>query len=270
MVADALHRLARVAVPGFAALVLLFLILPAFIVVPISFSNQLYLSFPPPGWSLQWYQQMTRDIAWPQAALNSVLIGVPTALLSIALGAAAALAVVRGRLRWAALASGLVVAPMLLPHVIMAIGLYPVMLDLGLLRGYVGVVLAHTVVAMPLVFITVAAALRNHGEALELAAMVCGAGPWASFRHVTWPMIRMGVIVGGVLAFATSFDELMLSLFLTGPTTRTLPRLIWEQLNMYLTPTIAAIATLIFAFSLVLLGVVVALQARQTRIPARG
>ncbi|MBM3597290.1 MAG: ABC transporter permease [Alphaproteobacteria bacterium] len=252
----------RIMLVGFAALVLGYLILPTFIVVPLSFSNQNYLSFPPPGWSTRWYEAMAGDLAWPQAAVNSFLIGVPTALLSVVLGTLAALAVKRGRLGWAAAASAVVVAPMLLPHVIMAIGLYPVMLDLGMLRGFLSVVVAHTVVAMPLVFITVCASLGSYGEALELAAMTCGAGPWATFRHVTFPMIRTGMLVGGVLAFATSFDELMLSLFLTGPGTRTLPRLIWEQLNMFLTPTIAAVATLIFAFSLLLLGAAAALQAR--------
>jgi ABC-type spermidine/putrescine transport system permease subunit II len=268
--ATALFRLARVALPGFVILVLAYLILPAFIVVPLSFSNQNYLSFPPPGWSLQWYEAMTRDIAWPQAAVNSFLIGVPTAGLSAVLGTLAALAVVRGRLGWAASASAVVIAPMLLPHVIMAIGLYPVMLDLGLLRGYLGVVIAHTVVATPLVFITVSASLRTYTDALELAAMICGAGPWATFWSVTFPMIRTGVVVGAVLAFATSFDELMLSLFLTGPGTRTLPRLIWEQMNMFLTPTIAAVATLIFVFSLGLLGAVAMLQTRQRPMPSHG
>lgn len=265
MTVEWLLRLVRIALPGFAALVLVYLILPSFVIVPMSFSNQTYLTFPPPGWSLQWYEAMGSDLSWPQATVNSFLIGVPTALLSIVLGTLAALAVVRGGLRFAAAASALMVAPMLLPHVIIAIGLYPVMLDLGLLRGYLGAVIGHTVVAMPLVFITVSAALRSYSPSLELAAMTCGAGPWPTFVNVTLPMIRMGVVVGGLLAFATSFDELMLALFLTGPGTRTLPRLIWEQMNAYLTPTIAAVATLILAFSLLLLAVVALLQRAQGR-----
>jgi ABC-type spermidine/putrescine transport system permease subunit II len=263
MTSDWFLRLVRVLLPGFAALVLIYLILPSFVIVPMSFSNQTYLTFPPPGWSLKWYEAMQNDLSWPQAAVNSFVIGVPTALLSVVLGTLAALSVVRGGLRFAAAASAVMIAPMLLPHVIMAIGLYPVMLDLGLLRGYLGVVIGHTVVAMPLVFITVSAALRSYSSSLELAAMTCGAGPVPTFFHVTLPMIRMGVVVGGLLAFATSFDELMLSLFLTGPGTRTLPRLIWEQMNAYLTPTIAAVATLILAFSLLLLAAVALLQSAQ-------
>ncbi|MBI3710480.1 MAG: ABC transporter permease [Proteobacteria bacterium] len=257
---DALARAMRVLLPCFTVLVLLYLTLPSILIVLMSLSDQTYLTFPPPGWSLRWYRTMTEDTSWPQAALNSFVVGVPAAALSVVLGTQAALALTRGRLRFAAIASACIVAPMLLPHVIMAIGLYPVMLDLGLLRSYTAAILAHAVVALPLVFIIVSASLRGYGESLELAAMVCGAGPCATFRHITFPMIRMSMAVGGLLAFATSFDELMLSLFLTGPGTRTLPRLIWEQMNAYLTPTIAAVATLVLVLSLVLLGAAALLQ----------
>jgi len=159
----------------------------------------------------------------------------------------------------------LVVAPMMLPHVILAIGLYPVLLKLGVLGTYVGAIIGHTIIGVPLVFITVNAALAGYSDSLELAAMTLGADPWRTFRTVTFPMVRVGVIVGGILAFASSFDELMLALFLTGAGTRTLPRLMWEQLNDYLTPTIAAVATLVFAFTLVLLAAASALQSRARR-----
>jgi len=249
----------RAALAAFVVLIFAYLLLPTFFVVPMSFSNQPYLSFPPPGWSLRWYEAMWNNSDWTRATLSSVLVGIPTAILSVVLGTLAALATLRGGLRWAATASALIIAPMMLPHIILAIGLYPLLLKLGLLRSYVGVVIGHTVIAMPLVFITVSAALRNYPEQLELAAMTCGADRWRTFRHVTLPMIRVGMFSGAILAFASSFDELMLSLFLTGSTTRTLPRLIWEQLNFYLTPAIAAVATLLLAFSLVMLAIVAVL-----------
>ena len=125
---------------------------------------------------------------------------------------------------------------MMLPHVILAIGLYPVMLELGLLRSQVAAILAHTVIGIPLVFITVAASLRSYSGSLERAAMTLGANLWQTFWRVTLPMILPGVIVGGILAFASSFDELILSLFMTGATTRTLPRLMWEQMSDFLLP----------------------------------
>jgi ABC-type spermidine/putrescine transport system permease subunit II len=259
------YRLLRIALYGFTGIVLVYLILPQFIVIPLSFSDQSYLAFPPSGWSLKWYAHMAQNPSWSEAAINSLVIGIPTALLSTALGTPAALAVARGRLGMAGLISALVIAPMMLPHVILAIGLYPVMLKLGLLSSYSAAILGHTVIGLPLVFTTVSASLAGYNGSLELAAMTLGANPWQAFWKVTFPMIRVGVVIGAILAFATSFDELMLSLFLTGAGTRTLPRLIWEQLNDYLTPTIAAVATLVFAFTLLLLLVVSILQARSAR-----
>jgi ABC-type spermidine/putrescine transport system permease subunit II len=259
------NRMARWAFIVFVALCLAYLLLPSLIIVPMSFSSQSYLSFPPTGFSLRWYQGLAANSAWRAAAANSFLIGVPAAAIAVALGTLSALSTERGGLRWATFGVALIVAPMMLPHVILAIGLYPVMLDLGLLHGYIGAIIGHAVIGLPLVFVSVSAALRNYSPALELAAMTCGADRLRSFLHVTLPMIRMGVIGGGILAFATSFDELMLSLFLTNTGTRTLPRLIWEQLNDFLTPTIAAVATLIFAFSLLLLAAL-AVFGRSARI----
>ena len=261
-------RLSRWAFGLFVVLCFACLLLPSLIVVPMSFSSQSYLSFPPQGFSLRWYEGLAGNAAWRTAAANSFLIGIPAAAIAVALGTLAALAVERGTLRWATIGVALIVAPMMLPHVILAIGLYPVLLDLGLLHGYVGAVIGHAVIGLPLVFVSVSAALRSYDPALELAAMTCGADRIRSFFHVTLPMIRMGVLGGGILAFATSFDELMLSLFLTNTGTRTLPRLIWEQLNDFLTPTIAAVATLIFAFSLLLLGALAVFGRAQRAMPA--
>jgi ABC-type spermidine/putrescine transport system permease subunit II len=260
-----MNPLSLIAKPGgriVVGLILIYLILPTFVIVPMSFSGATYLSFPPHSWSLGWYRQMWQNPAWFSAAGNSLIIGLSSALLATVLGTLGALALARGRIAFAGLVSALIVAPMMLPHIILAIGLYPVMLDLGALRSYAAAVLGHTVIALPLVFITVRAVLKGYSGSLELAAMTLGADPWRSFWLITFPMIRPGIIVGGILAFATSFDELLLSLFLTGATTRTLPRLIWEQLSDFLTPTIAAVATAIFVFSLILLLISAMLQRR--------
>ena len=264
------YRLVAIVMAGLAGLILVYLALPFFVIVPLSFSDQSYLSFPPTGWTTKWFSRIAENPAWLQAAMNSLIIGVPTAFFSMVLGTLAALAVSRGGLRSAGIVSILVVAPMMLPHVILAIGLYPVLLKLGLLGTHVAAIIGHTIIGVPLVFITVNAALFGYSDSLELAAMTMGANPWRTFWTVTFPMIRVGIIVGGILAFASSFDELMLALFLTGAGTRTLPRLMWEQLNDYLTPTIAAVATLVFTFTLVLLAIVSALQARAGRSPSTG
>lgn len=233
--------------------ILLYLALPTLIIVPMSFSGETYLTFPPKSWSLGWYRQVLSSRSWLDAASNSLLIGTSAALVATVLGTVAALGLARGRLVSLGIVSTVLVAPMMLPHIILAIGLYPVMLDLGAMRGYTGIILGHAVIGLPLVFLTVDAALKGHLRSLELAAMTLGAGPWQRFWRITFPLIRPGILVGAILAFTASFDELILALFLTGPTTRTLPRLIWEQLNDFLTPAIAAVATLVFVFSLVLL-----------------
>lgn len=262
------YRVANIALWCFAWMALVYLILPQFVIVPLSFSEQNYLSFPPSGWSLKWYERVAQEATWQRAAFNSFAIGIPTAFLSMIIGTLAALAVARGEMRRAGLASAFIIAPMMLPHVILAIGLYPLMLRLGLLGSYGAAIIGHTVVGVPLVFITVNASLARYPAALELAAMTMGARPWQTFWQVTFPLISVGVVIGGILAFAMSFDELMLALFLTTVGTQTLPRLIWIQMNDYLTPTIAAVASLIFLLTAILLAIVSLLQLRGS--PGRG
>lgn len=247
-------RMLRLLLIGFVVSIFLFLLAPIAVVVPMSFSNQLYLTFPPSGWSLRWYATVWEQTRWFDAAWNSLRIGAPAALLAVVFGTIAALAAVRSGLRWASVLGTLVLAPMMLPHVVIAIGLYPTMVDLGLAKTYLAVVIGHSVVAIPIVFLTVSASLKSYDHSLELAAMTLGADAWRTFFRVTLRMILPGVATGGIFAFATSFDELMLSLFLTGPRTETLPRLIWDYLAQTLTPAIAAVATLILAFSMLLLG----------------
>ena len=255
-------RVVNVLLWSVAWIVLLYLTVPQFIILPLSFSSESFLSFPPPGWSTRWYESVLNNPAWGRAAFNSVAIGLPTAFFSMVFGTLASLAVTRGGMVRSGLIAALVVAPMMLPHVILAIGLYPIMLWLGLLTSYAGVIIAHTVIGIPLVFITVNSTLARHSGSLELAAMTLGARPWQSFWKITFPLIRTGILIGGILAFASSFDELMLALFLTGVGTQTLPRLIWLQMNDFLTPTIAAAASLIFLVTIGLLVVVSTLQAR--------
>jgi ABC-type spermidine/putrescine transport system permease subunit II len=258
-------RLGRIAMVSFAILVMIYLIMPTFVIVPMSFSEKLYLSFPPPGWSLRWYEAMTERADYPLALWNSIKIGVPVALLATTLGTLAAISVVRGRFGGARPMSAIVIAPLMLPQIILAIGLYPIMAKFGLAGSYLGVVIGHTVICIPLVFITVAASLKSYHPAIELAAMTLGAGWWRTFWEVTFPMIRIGVVVGAILSFTFSFDELIVALFLTSPGTRTLPLLLWEDLRQYVTPIIAAAATLVLCISFALFGLAAFLQRRYER-----
>lgn len=258
----------RIAGTTLITLLVIFLIAPLAVVVLMSFTNQLYLAFPPTELVWRWYRALWNEPRWLHAAWNSIEIGVLTAILSIVLGTLSALAVARGGRAWMQSVGSLIVAPMMLPHIIIAIGLYPTMLDLGLNSTYGAVVIGHAVVATPLVFTTVTASLRGYDPALELAAMTLGANGWRSFRYVTLPMIGSGLAIGGIFAFAVSFDELMLALFLASPRTETLPRLLWEHLNQNITPVIAAVATMVLLFTFLLLGAVVLLRRPDAEEPA--
>jgi ABC-type spermidine/putrescine transport system permease subunit II len=246
-------RAARAGVAALAGLVLVYLVLPTLVIVPLSFSSESFMSFPPPGFSPRWYQAFAASVDYRLAIWNSVRIGVPAALLATALGTLAALGLVRGELRGRRLLSALMLAPLILPQIILAIGLFPVMVRLGIIGTYPAILFGHAVVSMPLAFVTVAASLRAYPPTYELAAMTLGASRWATFRHVTFPMIRPGMLVGFIFAFAFSFDELILAIFLTSPATRTVPRLLWEQLNYQMTPVIAAATCVLLAVTATLL-----------------
>ncbi len=255
MTGTGVWRLAAIATVAFAMLMMVFLVAPTLVILPLSFSSESFLSFPPPGFSLKWYHAFLESPDYRAAIVNSVKIGVPAASLATIFGTLAAMAAVRGDFPGRRLFSAVMIAPLILPQIVLAIGLFPVMVKLGIIGSYTGILLGHTVVCMPLVFITVSAALRGYAPTYELAAMTLGANPWNTFRHVTFPMISSSMVVGFIFAFTFSFDELILAIFLTNPITRTVPRLLWEHLNYQMTPVIAAATiVLLFVTLLLLLG----------------
>ncbi|MCK0198141.1 ABC transporter permease [Ancylobacter sp. 6x-1] len=260
-----LWRILSAGIVAFAVLVLIYLVLPTLVIVPLSFSSDTFLRFPPSGFSLRWYESFADSTDYQLAILNSLKIGVPAALLATVLGVMAALAVVRGSMPFRRTLAALMIAPLVLPQIVLAIGLFPLLAKVGLVGSYPGIVAAHAVVTIPLVFITVSAALRSYAPTFELAAMTLGANPWRTFRHVTLPMIRPGVIVGFIFALTFSFDELILAMFLTSPTTRTVPRLLWEQLNFQMTPIIAAATVVILTVTIGLLCLAVLAGASARR-----
>ena len=246
-------RAARAGLLGFVVLTFLYLVLPTFVVLPLSFSNQSFLSFPPPGFSLRWYRAFADSLDYRLAIWNSVQIGIPVALFATISGTMAALALTRGHLPLRRVIGSLMLAPLILPQIVLALGLFPIMARLGLIGSYPAIVIAHTIVTMPLALITVSASLKSYAPTLETAAMTMGADPWRVFRFITFPLIRPGMAIGFIFAFAFSFDELILAIFLTSPATRTVPRLLWEQLNYQVTPVIAAATVVLMTGTLCLL-----------------
>lgn len=244
----------RWALWGWAALVLMYLMLPLTIIIPMAFSSERYLGFPPAGWSLRWFDTVFTSDEWTAGIWNSVMVAVPVALLSVVLGTPAAFALVRGRFGGKRAINTLILAPIVVPHVILAIGLYAVFADLRIVGTALAVVLGHVVVAAPLVVITVSSALQGFDPSFERAALSLGAPPLTVFRRVILPLIAPAILAGAVFSFSTSFDELMIALFVSGVDARTLPRLMWEQLQFALTPAIAAASVVVLVITFVLFG----------------
>jgi len=228
-----------------AALVLLYLVFPIMVVVPLSFSAGTYLSFPPPGFSLRWYENFLSRSDWLGAASLSLWVGGAVMVSATALGAPAALALVRSSFPGKNLLTGFIISPLIAPVIIVAIGIYFFYARLGLVGNPFALVIAHTALAVPFVVINVSATLQGFDERLEQAAMNLGATPWRTFWQVTFPIIRPGVLAGALFAFISSFDELVVALFVSGTSAVTLPRKMWESIRFEIDPTIAAVSTIL-------------------------
>lgn len=244
----------RVILGLFSAVVLLYLVAPVAIVIPMSFSAAKYLSFPPPGLSLQWYQNFFTRADWTSATIQSIRVAFTVMILATVLGVAASLALVRGFFPGKDIVNLIIVSPLVVPAIIVAIAIYGIYVRLYLVQTFWGLVLAHTVLAVPYVVVNVSATLRGFDIRLEQAAQSLGANAWQTFRYVTLPMISPGIFAGAVFAFIASFDELIVALFIAGARGRTLPMRMFEGLRMEIDPTIAAVSSMLITFSVLVLA----------------
>jgi putative spermidine/putrescine transport system permease protein len=226
------------------ALILLVMIAPIVVVVVLSFSSAGYLTFPPPAFGVRWYREYLGHRDWLAATTLSVEVAVAVVALSTILGTLAALGLARLPAKVRMLAAGMILSPLIVPVIIVAIGLYYAFARFGLVGTPLGLVLAQTCLASPFVVTSVGASLARLDRRLEMAALGLGASPFGTFRQVTLPLILPGVLAGALFAFITSFDELIVALFLSGANAVTLPRRMWEDLRYALDPTIAAVSTL--------------------------
>lgn len=251
-----------------SGLVLLYLIFPVLIIVPLSFSSASYLQFPPPGLSLRWYAKYFERTEWVDATILSIQVGLVTAVLATVLGTAAALALTRGSFRGKQTINSFVVSPLIIPTIIVAIGIYFFYSRIRLVGNPTGLIIAHTALAIPFVVVNVSATLEGFDERLEWAAMNLGANRWQTFFQVTLPIIRPGVFAGALFAFITSFDELIVALFVSGSGAVTLPRKMWDGLRQEIDPTIAAVSTILILVSVAVLGSAELLRMRGERMRA--
>lgn len=227
-----------------AALVLLFLVVPTLIVVPMSFSASQYLEFPPREWSLRWYRNYLASPSWMQATVTSFAAGALTTLVATPLGTLAAYGLFSARLPLARHLNTLMLTPIIVPVILVAIGVFYVYVKLKLVNTLAGIVLAHSMLALPLVVMVVAAALQSFDLNQERVARSLGASRAKAFLTVTLPQLRFSVVSAALLAFLTSFDEVILALFIAGGGNSTLTRNMFTALRDQVDPTIAAISTL--------------------------
>ena len=256
----------RYALWAVCVLVLAFLILPILIIVPLSFSSGTFLTFPLPGLSLRWYQEFFTSAPWQLSLRNSLIVAGATTALATVLGTLAALGLTRARLPGQTLLMGLIVSPMVVPLVIVAVGVYFAYAPFGLTSSLLGLTLAHTALAAPFVVITVSATLQGFDPNQARAGASLGASPVVVFRRIILPLILPGVISGALFAFVTSFDEVVVALFVTGPAERTLPRQMFNGIRENISPVIAAAATFVILVSVLLLSALELLRRRNERL----
>ena len=228
-----------------AIMVMIFLVVPTLLVIPMSFSGSQYLEFPPRQWSLRWYESYFNSASWMQATATSLKAGVLTALVATPLGTMAAYGLIASRVKYAKLLTTLLLTPIVVPVILIGIGVFYAYVKLKLVNTLTGLVLAHSMLAIPVVMMVVSSTLKSFDLNQELVARSLGASRLRTFMQVTFPQIRFSVLTGAVMAFLTSFDEIIVSLFISGGDYSTLTRNMFNALRDQVDPTIAAISTLI-------------------------
>ena len=266
-------QLGRTAIRVFAGFGFLFLIAPLFVIVPLSFNAEPYftfraemLTFEEGAYSLRWYQALWSDSQWHNALLNSFFIGICATLLATTLGTFAAVALNNADFPLRRSVQLILISPLVIPIIIVGVGVFFFYATpwIGLTQTYLGIILSHAMLGAPFVVITVTATLANFNPTLMHAAASLGANALTRFRRIQLPLITPGVVTGGLFAFATSFDEVVVVLFMGGLEQRTLPRQMWSGIREDINPTILAVATLLIVFAVLVLMLAEWLRSRSS------
>ena len=262
-------RIGRLAHRAACAAIFTFLVAPILVIVPLSFNAEPYftftegmLRFDPDAYSLRWYREIAGSGVWTRAFGNSVLVGLAATVLATVLGTLAAIGLANPAMPARRAVMGLLVSPLVTPLVISATGMFFLYSSVGLAQTHLGLILSHAALGTPFVVITVTATLSAFDQNLMRAAATLGAGPLYAFRRVQLPLIAPGVLSGALFAFAASFDEVVVVLFMASAEQRTIPREMWAGVREQLNPTILAVATLLIALAVLLLLTVEWLRRR--------
>jgi ABC-type spermidine/putrescine transport system permease subunit II len=239
-------RLGRVLLPAYSSVIFAFLILPMLVVIPMAFTTSSFLQFPPPGFGFRWFEAYFTSPVWIDATLRSFGVAFVTAILATLIGGVAAVGLARSRSRLRGIVFSAFLAPLIVPRIVTAVGLYYLFASVGLVASDVGLVIGHTLLAMPFALVAIAAVLKTYDWRLNEVAATLGATRFRAFRLVTMPLIRAGLLAAGLFAFIKSFDELTVALFISGGVKTTLPKQMWDDLVMQLNPTLAAVSVVMF------------------------
>ena len=253
--------------------VLFFLLAPILVIIPLSFNAEPYftftkgmLSFNADAFSIRWYQDIINNPQWIHSIKNSLIIGFFATIFATVLGTVAAWGLSRPFTPFRVPMMSILISPMIVPLIITAAGMFFFYAKIGIAQTYTGLIMAHTALGIPFVVITVTATLVGFDQNLVRASASLGASTLTGFRKVVLPLILPGVISGALFAFVTSFDEIVVVLFLSGFEQRTIPRQMWAGIREQISPTILAVATVLIAFSIVLLTTIELLRRRSERL----
>jgi putative spermidine/putrescine transport system permease protein len=238
---------------AFGALAVAFLLLPLVAILPLAFTDSVFLVYPISGPSMRWFGALAESQAWTRAIVNSLIIGTGATVVATVIGTLAALGLRRELVPFSGLLRSIFLLPMVVPAVVLGVGMQILYARMGLASSYLGVIIAHAVLCVPFVLVNVSGSLASMDPALERAAASLGASPVNVFRNVTLPLAMPGILTGAVFAFATSLDEVVITLFVAGPNQTTLARQMFSSLRENISPAIAAAAFIIMILTFLLL-----------------
>jgi putative spermidine/putrescine transport system permease protein len=264
------YRFGVLALKGFGVAVLLFLALPIVAIVPLSFTSGLELVYPMPSYSLRWYNDFFTRPEWLLSFKNSIMVGVTTTVLATVLGTLAALGLHRLKRQVQWIFSALLILPMAIPIVVAGVAFFYFYAGLGLVGTFTGLIAAHTIMAIPFVVISVRAGLIGLNPDLARAAASLGARPHRAFSRVVAPVILPAILTGALFAFAFSFDDVVIAMYLSGPEQLTLPKQMFAGIRENISPTVLAASSLMVVFSIVLMAATSLLSRRSEALRSAG
>lgn len=235
---------------SFVSLVLIAVVIPALIIIPQAFTSLNYFVYPIESYSLKWFEAFFANDQWITGLYRSLGIACATAILATILGTMAAVAMTKLEFKGKSLFMAVMLAPMVIPIIVIGVSLYASFATMGLTNSFLGLILAHTLIAIPMVFTTMLAGLSSVNENLELAALSMGSTPIGAFFKVVLPNVKSSLVASALFAFVCSLDEVVVTIFVSGANTKTLPMVMWENMRTSINPTLAVAAVFMIALTL--------------------